>query len=264
MTGATVAVAALSGFSAGAGMAAPPGSPAGAAVAGPASARSVAPAIRPPHGLPFHPTLGDWEGSIGGYSASFELAIARGRRHTGYGIRNLVVTEPQTCPARGSRYREALLTPGTPLRLAAFGSLGLARFGFGGGLSGSGSATLTRAYRIGPCHGTLRWRMRPATRREVQDGPWRARFPGGATASFRVRGGGRLAIGITLPAALRACNGIVGGIDLFIGADGTASLSSADLRATMRFAGARATGTLNAPGRGCRHGPLRFTAAAGR
>jgi hypothetical protein len=151
-----------------------------------------------------------------------------------------------------------------PSELQARGTVGLARFGLGGGFTAAKAATFSAALSAPSCAGRLTWRMHPATRAAVPDGNWTARFRGDQTERFTVQAGGRLATGLRLPRALVACNGVTGGVDLFIGPTGRAAFRGANLRAAMRFRGRSTTGTLDAGGRGCPGGPLRFTASGPR
>jgi hypothetical protein len=216
---------------------------------------------RPPitlrSGTSFRPTLGDWEGTVNGLPASFQLSYGQ-TRSAGYGIDDLVALRPAGCPATAGHYVEDVIasTVATPLR--AHGSLGLSRLKFGGSLSGGRTATLTRRYRVGGCTRTLRWTMHPATRRAVTDGVWKVSYNGGGSGRFHVLAGGRLATALAVPTAMTRCNGLAGKFDLFIGPSGTARLSQTGLRATIQFTRRGGNGRINSDGAGCAGGPFRF------
>jgi hypothetical protein len=217
------------------------------------------PAVSNAKGKLFLPALGDWEGSVNGFPASFRLRYA----HTAsgalrYGLDKLAVLRPASCAVSPSRYQEDLIDSVNPNPLGRSGSLGLGRFGFGGQLNGARSATLTKRYRVDSCMGTLSWHMHPAKRVAVQDGRWRIRYRNGASGTFRVEAGGRVAAGIDIPSAVTDCNRLGGQFDLFIGPNGQAGLSQPNLRASIRFTKRRGSGTVDGGGRSCDKGPLRF------
>jgi hypothetical protein len=225
----------------------------GAAAAGGGSAR---PAISPLNGKPFIPVLGDWEGTVNGFPASFRLRYERTSSGAlRYGIDKLVVLSPSSCPVKSSQYSEDVIDSTNPNPLARAGALGLTRFGFGGRLVGARSATLTRHYRAGACQGTLSWRMHPATRRPVLAGRWKIRYADGESGTFHVEAAGRLASAIVIPSAITSCNGLLGEFDLFIGPDGKARLDQRNLRASITFTKKSGSGSVS--GRGCAR--LRFT-----
>ena len=161
----------------------------------------------------------------------------------------------------GERHALRRVDPGrtAPSALGAYGALGLSRFGLQGAFTGARSATLSGGYSLHGCHGTMTWHMRPAVRRTVADGTWTIRFADGEQSTFQVQASGRLATKIRLPRSILACNGLEGEIDVFIGAGGGAGISEEGVTLMLRFANARATGTLAA--RGCAGGPGRVTAA---
>jgi hypothetical protein len=225
-------------------------------------AKPTPPAIAPVHGRPFVPVQGDWEGTANGFTASFNLVLdAVQRQRAGvpqYGIEDLVMLRPLACPPDPVHYGESIVGGRLPSALAGHGALGLSRFGLAGGLTGRRAATLRARYSLPSCHGTLTWHMHPAVRRTVANGTWTVRYAGGEPSSFRVQAGGRLATAIRLPASIAACNGLSGTLDVFIGAQGRASITQSGVSLRLRFANGKAAGTLSASG--CKGGPLQVTA----
>ena len=224
----------------------------------------VLPAISVPGRSPFVPTVGDWEGSVDGFPASFELVyeptyVDYGRPP--YGVEDLTTIDPDSCPIAADRYSVSVVGQNDVTPLGVDGSLPLAGEGLSGGVLGPGSATLSNGFDTGPgrggasCSGTLTLAMHPAKRRMVDDGAWALRFADGETQTFTVSAGGRAAIGIDLPAALGRCGGPSGNLNLFIGAGATASLRGTRGAYALRlsFTGAnRASGRITAPTRRCR------------
>jgi hypothetical protein len=218
-------------------------------------------------GKPFIPVLGDWEGTVNGNPASFQLgydtSFHRPNGLPSYGVGRVVAFLPSTCPAVASYHSESLINGAMSNNLGRYGGLGLSRFGFGGLFTGKRSATLTHGYAVKSCRGRLTWHMHPSNRLPVTTGGWKLQYTGGQSAAFSVGAGGRLAAAIPLPRALAKCNGARGAVDLFIEPSGRASISQSSLvRLSMRFSKRRASGQLNAGGRGCAGGPIRFTASA--
>jgi hypothetical protein len=247
------AVVALAGLSALAFSAAP-------ALSAPTRAGSSPPSITPGTGRPFVPATGDWEGTVSGFPASFDVRYdARNPRAPGYAFDKVLALVPAGCPVNPARYAEDVISAARPSPIQASGSFGLARLGFDGRLQGPASAVLSTRYRSGSCSGRLTWHMRPARRASVPDGRWRATFGDGERAVFGVRSGGRLATAIALPAALARCGGPAGGVDLFIGPSGQATLNRPDLRISIQFSGPRAYGRIDG-GRRCPGGSLRVAA----
>jgi hypothetical protein len=220
------------------------------------------PRIQLRHGRSFAPALGDWEGTVDGFAASFELqydtSLPARAGIPQYGLAHLVLLKPAACPRSPSSYSESTFSTGSPTQIGRFGSLGLARLGLGGSFTGGNSASLTAPYKVGSCHGKLAWHMHPARRLPVSDGAWTAHFNDGEQSSFRVQAGGRLASAIKLPRSLRECNGLQGAVDLFIGAAGRATLSTSGVTLALRFREAKGSGTLSA--RGCPASSVRVTA----
>ena len=219
------------------------------------------PAVVPHHGRPFIPVQGDWEGTAGGFAASFDLVLDMARQQSAgvprYGIQDLVILRPRACPLDAVHYGESIISGRLPSALGNHGDLGLHRFGLGGALSGKRSATLESGYSLASCHGTLTWHMHPAVRRTVANGNWTLHYSSGERSTFHVQGGGRLASSIRLPSSIGGCNGLQGTVDLFIGTQGRASITQSGVGLALRFASAHATGTLTASG--C-PSPLRLTA----
>jgi hypothetical protein len=226
----------------------------GLAVVGPGTAAAMpsGQTVTPRHGKPFVPARGDWEGTVGGFAASFELtgdtALHRQAGLPPYGIRNLVMLRPSGCPVSTSHYTESIVTGKVPVALGRYGSLNLASFHLAGSLTGARGATLSGSYAPGGCHGRLIWRMRPASRRSVDDGAWTVHFADGERDSFVVQAGGRLATGVGLPRTVATCNGLEGSLDAFIGPQGDAAVSQGGVRLTLHFAGGQASGRLTAQG----------------
>jgi hypothetical protein len=226
--------------------------------------------IKPVHGAPFVPKLGDWEGRANGFPVSFELlSVPRFKTKLGllpYGFTNMVVLEPNGCPPNPGDYSEDAVTGGQPATLGRHGGFVLTRFGFDGGLAGTRSALLAKSYRLssgGRCSGRLVWHLHPANRAAVPDGRWKAHFSDGESSAFTVLAGGRLATKIALPHALARCGGPVGALDVFIGARGNAAFTQSKLQLGVHFSGASATGKLSVPGASCRHASLTMTASRG-
>jgi hypothetical protein len=237
--------------------------PRGLAQAAPPTTRPVPPPVQPRSGQPFRPVQGDWEGSTGGFPASFNLVLDATRRSRAgtpqYGLQDLVMLRPLSCPRSAAHHGESVLSGGRPSTLGQHGSLGLARFGLQGGFTGPRSATLTGRYSLPGCRGTLTWHLHPAVRRTVADGAWVIRWAGGEHSTFHVQAGGRLATSIRLPRSLAACNGLSGRVDLFIGIRGAAAISLGGVTLRLRFVNGRADGTLAATG--CSPGAARVTAS---
>jgi hypothetical protein len=243
------------------------GSPAGAAATPAAATHEVVSAALPPISAPgqgpFVPRVGDWEGTVGGYPASFELVYEPTYVAFGgppYGYEDLTTVDPDSCPLAANRYSVGVVGEDDVTPMGVGGSFPLAGEGITGGIVGSSSATLSSSFDTGTgtggaaCRGTLMRAMHPATRRTVDDGAWTLRFADGESQTFTVSAGGRLAIGIDFPAALGRCGGPRGNVNLFIAAGGAASVRGPRGAYALRlsFTGVnRASGRITAAGR-CR------------
>ena len=215
----------------------------GARTGGPAGARAASAATR------LAPTVGDWEGVVDGFPASF--AIARAPAYPGdlpFGYRDLVLLEPSTCPYSPSQAGESQVGFGGgvfPLR--ADGSFGLGGRGVHGGVTGARTAALWVREFFPPaekkCDRRLTWRFHPAHRLPVTDGSWVMRLSNGTSQSFQVNAGGRYASGI----AYSSCVG-AGDLGLFIPADGKARFDDGTEQLWLSFYKGRAAGTLSFPG----------------
>jgi hypothetical protein len=234
-----------------------------ATIAVPALAASApsatAPKVTPVHGKPFRPALGDWEGNVGGFPASFQLQLIPTSTGPQYSLRTVVALIPVGCPRVSSDYSGSVIDSKRGAVLGAHGRFRLSKFGYAGSFTGARSATLSTRYGTPAC-GHLGWTLHPARRRPVKSGTWRILFADGASSRFSVIGSGRLASGIHLPPALTTCNGATGTIGLFISASGRAATSQPEVRASARFGYTKASGRLDASGRGCTSGPVSFTA----
>jgi hypothetical protein len=225
---------------------------------------SSLPTLQAHTGKAFVPILGDWEGTVNGFPASFLLRydtnLPQRPGRPQYGLTHIVALRPNACPASSVRYSEAVVDGQIASQLGTWASLGLSPFGFGGGFTGRRAATLSSHFSLKSCSGELTWNMHPASRRVVNTGAWSVKFSGGATGKLTVLAGGRLATGFGIPAALTTCNGLEGAVDAFIAPNGTARISDSVLSLTMQFSRRTATGQLNAGGSGCAGGPIKFTA----
>jgi hypothetical protein len=221
--------------------------------------------IRPAHGKPYVPTLGDWEGKVNGFPTSFALLSVPSFKQFGrppYGFTNVVMLRPRSCPISTVSYSEETITGGRPAMIRRGGSFTLERFGFSGGLLGASRAVVFGSYSSsdGRCTGRLRWQMHPADRARVLDGTWRAHFSDGESSTFEVQAGGRLAAHITLPGRLSACGGPTGALDLFIGARGNAAIRERKLSVGLHFSQSTANGNVSVPGAKCAQPSLTLTA----
>ena len=233
------------------------------ALVGPALAISApaasAPTIAPAHGQPFRPTLGDWEGTVNGFPVSFELGLTGSATTPHYAVNAIVALIPSGCPAVAYDYSEAVIDSQNGSPVGTKGQLSLTKFGYTGGFTGARTATLSTHYGAHRC-GQLNWTLHPAHRTAVQSGTWRLTFANGESSRFSVIGTGRLATGISLPRALATCNGTRGTIDLFITAAGRAATARPTVRASFKFTHTKATGHIDAGGKGCSARSLAFTA----
>jgi hypothetical protein len=207
---------------------------------------------------PFVPRLGDWEGAVEGYPASFELVYQPGNlafHLPPYGFADMATIMPASCPPTPNRYVESVIGEHELTPLGPGGSFPLASDGITGGLRGSESASLSRKFDTGRegsargCRGTLTWVMHPASRRTVQDGSWTLRFGDGESEPFTVLAGGRLASGIAFPSVLAHCGGPFGNVNLFVSPSGAAAVreQAGQFAMSLRFTGAdAASGQLRA------------------
>ncbi len=222
---------------------------------------------------PFVPAVGDWEGTVDGFPASFELVYEPGfvvYQRPPYGYEDLTTMDPASCPLAANRYSATVVGRDDVTPLGIGGTLPLAAEGIGGRILGPGSATLSSSFDTGrgggnaACSGTLTRSMHPAKRRTVDDGAWTLRFADGETQTLTVSAGGRVATGIEFPRALGRCGGPYGNLNLFIGPNGRASLKGPGGAYTLSlgFTGAtRASGALTTSRGSCRGFRLGITAS---
>ncbi|MGI8863997.1 MAG: hypothetical protein ACR2JH_06275 [Solirubrobacteraceae bacterium] len=234
--------------------------------------------LHPPGQPAFVPRLGDWEATTKGFRASFELV--RNRRNlmygaAGYGIYDLVLSEPATCPTDPTAV--ALSSAGSQRFQLLVGRTGAFPYRQGrriGALTGTRSAVVTAA--VGTfgqgttCRTHLRWRLRPMHRLPVSDGPWTISFSDGEHSRTTVSGGGR-ATSLGLPSVSASCAGApgpiaLGGVDIFIPpnrrVDETLPESGgATLRLLWTFTSRTAgSGSVTADAPGCQSRTLSFVA----
>jgi hypothetical protein len=229
--------------------------------------------IRPAHGRPFVPAIGDWEGSINGFPSSFELVYKPAFqifRRAPYGFEDLTTIEPSSCPVSGSLYSEGVIGQQPDITPLGLGGAFPPGYSVSGAIRAAGVASLSAAFNTDPetgnplCRGTLRWTLHPASRHPVDDGSWTLRFANGESETLSVTGGGRLATGFSFPLALYQCGGPAGGVDLFVQASGDAVYSepASGLTVRLSFAAAKtASGEITANTIGCGSYTLAMTAA---
>jgi hypothetical protein len=234
----------------------------------------------------FAPTVGDWEGTLHGLRASFQLVrYPHGKAFgaSGYAIQDLVYQSPATCPA--SLTDPTLSTfvayADAPPPFVLIGNNG--RFPFGtsplaGAFSGQTRASLNEPYTAAAgrskCSGTLHFSLSPAHRLPAADGTWRLTDQDGSGGTFTVRGAGRIAFGVPLANVTAQCSPSSGTIPgsfsgraaMFIRPSGasseTVSGNGATLAVRLRFVTATtASGTFTASATGCTPVTLAFTAA---
>jgi len=140
------------------------------------SGAGALPLIHPRHGQPFTLALGDWEGTAGGFPASFSVVLDRRSGVPGYGIGDVVLLRPHSCPTATDSYSVTPVQPSRPTPVGGHGGLGLTHFALGGSFTAARSATLSARASDGSCSGTLTWHMHPSRRPAVTDGTWRLRF----------------------------------------------------------------------------------------
>ncbi len=195
--------------------------------------------IFPRHGRPFVPAVGDWEGIAGGLAASFELAYEPSYAVFGtpHGYQDLITfglafsPSPTGCPLSSSATGAGVIGEGDITPLGRGGVFPLAKLDVSGGVRSPTEATLTErlvwpsAPEYAACPKSWSWKLRPASRRAVRDGIWTVRLQNAETQTVEVKAGGRVIEGLAFPSAVGACQGPLGGADMFIAADGIASYS---------------------------------------
>jgi hypothetical protein len=218
--------------------------PQGALALGATSAKSQAHKrarlpIVPRHGRQFVPAVGDWEGISGGLPASFELAYKPSYAVFGtpYGYEDLLTfgpsfsPSPTGCPLSTSATGAGVIGENDVTPLGPGGVFPLAKLDVSGGVRSSTEATLTErlvwpsAPEYAACPKSWSWKLRPASRRAVRDGTWTVQLQNGETQTVEVKAGGRAVEGLAFPSAVGACQGPLGGADMFIAADGIATYS---------------------------------------
>jgi hypothetical protein len=214
--------------------------------------------IVPSHGKQFVPVTGDWEGTVDGFPASFELlyhpSFATKYHLAPYAFENLVMIEPDSCPVASYQYYENMVSQAATSGISTGGSFRLGSDGWPGGLTGARTAKLSAVAQSGlKCQLKLHWTLHPAHRRAVQDGKWKLDFGDGASNTFTVESGGRLASGITVPDAVNKCGASSGGgADLFIPPSGSGSYDDPQaLGVQMTFYDHTATGQMSFPNSQC-------------
>jgi hypothetical protein len=249
------------------------------------AARPPAAALRPHGRRPFTPATGDWDGTLDGLHASFQLiGYPRGTVYgaSTFAVRDLVYQRPATCPPS--------LTDPTLSTFVAYADAappyvligGDGRFPFGtrspyGSITSPTRAQIILGWAVSApgsrakCSGQLRFAMAPAQRTPVSDGTWRLTARDGSGGSFTVRGAGRIAYGIPLSSITAQCpNGTTPGsfsgqAALFVDPDGTASErvsgNGAQIAVSLRFdSPSSASGEYVATASGCTPTTLPFSA----
>lgn len=208
------------------------------------------PAVRA-RGHVFVPATGNWDGSApGGFAASFDLAYTPGNTIFGspYSYGDLVTFSPSVLPSPTG----CLIDPGsTGYAVAGEGALfpltraagfGLAKTDLYGGLVGGTSAVLTQREIWPPepefaqCPKGITWTFHPARRRPVHDGTWTVHLRGAEIQTVKILAGGRVLNSIAIP-NVGECGGGIGGVTVFITADGVASFGnpSTAMRVNITF-----------------------------
>jgi hypothetical protein len=248
--------------------------------AGPVVVRGTA-TIAPKGHRAFAPTVGDWDGTLGGLRASFELVrYPRGTAFgaSGYAIRDLVYQSPSTCPATKDPTQSTFVAyADQPPPFVLVGKGG--RFPFGtsslyGSFGGATQATIDLSYSTGKgarCSGRLRFSLSPAHRVPATDGVWRLTGADGSVGTFTVRADGRIAYGLPLSSLTAQCSpgttpgSFSGQVALFVHPDGTGSETVAGsgnrISLSLRFVTpTTASGEYVASAPGCEQATLPFTA----
>lgn len=206
------------------------------------SHQSVRDPITPPHGRPYRPVTGNWEGSVDGTPISFQLIYdpSYKRFHMApYAYEDLTILNQGEnsyvpgCPTAYGFQTSEVISEGTPAGLISTAGIFSARyFTAHGRLTGPRSALFTAKEKSPPiglywreCARTLTWHLHPAHRRPVADGSWELRFADGESERFTVSAGGRLALNLGLPATAGGCGAPFSEVDLFIEADRSAAFT---------------------------------------
>lgn len=254
-----------------------------AGLAGARSASSRAATLAPARGAAFVPAVGNWDATLDGLHASFELVrYPHGAAYgaSRYAIRDLVYQRPATCPPS--------LTDPTLSTFVAFADAAPpyllirpdGRFPFGtspyGSITGPTRAGITQSYvavaggKSCPVH--LHFTFAPAARVRVNDGTWRLTATDGSGGTFSVRGDGRIVYSIPLSSITARCSGEItagsfsGALALFVRPDGTATESTsgngAEMTVSLHFTSpTSATGEYLATATGCQPMAVGFKAA---
>ncbi len=255
-------------------------------LAGARSAAGGAATLAPAGRAAFVPTVGDWDATLDGLHASFDLvryphgAVYGASR---YAIRDLVYQRPATCPPS--------LTDPTRSTFVAFADAAPpyllvqrdGRFPFGtspyGSITAPTAAELAQSYTAGSagraCAVHLHFAFAPAARVPVDDGTWRLTAGDGSGGTFSVRGDGRIVYAIPLSSIVAQCSGSItpgsfsGELALFVEPDGSAtettSGNGAQITVSLRFTSpTSATGQYVATATGCTPTALAFRAALTR
>ncbi len=259
----------------------------GAAVGASATARGshASSTLSPGGRSAFVPAVGDWEGTLGGLHASFELLrYPHGQAYgaSAFAVRDLVYQRPATCPAsltdpNLSTFVAYADSPPPYVLVSSDGRFPFDARPLYGSITGPAHAAVDEAFTVGRpgsrtgCSGHLRFALAPAHRVPVADGTWRLTAQDGSGATFTVRGAGRIAYAIPLSSIVAHCsNGTTPGsfsgeLALFIHPNGTAggatSGNGALMAVSLRFTGpASATGQYLAGAAGCSSTTLAFSA----
>ncbi len=248
-------------------------------------ASHASPTLAPRGRGPFVPSVGDWEGTLGGLHASFELLrYPRGQAYgaSAFAVRDLVYQRPATCPPSLtdptlSTFVAYADSPPPYVLVRSDGRFPFDAMSQYGSITGPEHAGLDEGFTVGRagsqagCSGQLRFALAPARRVPVEDGTWRITARDGSGGTFTVRGAGRIAYAIPLSSIVAHCsNGTTPGsfsgeLALFIAPDGMASGSTSGNGALMsvalHFTGpVSASGSYLAEATGCSTTTLAFSA----
>ncbi len=255
-------------------------------LAGARSSASGAATLAPAGRAAFVPTVGNWDATLDGLHASFELvryphgAVYGAAR---YAIRDLVYQRPQTCPPS--------LTDPTLSAFVAFADAAPpylliqtgGAFPFGttpyGSITAPTRAEMTESYLAGSagktCPVHLHFAFAPVSRVRVDDGTWRLTATDGSGGTFSVRGDGRIVYAIPLSSIVAHCSGTItpgsfsGSLALFVHPNGSAAETTggngAQMTVSLRFTSpTSATGEYLATATGCTPAALAFRATPTR